>query len=126
LLNCAYSPLNQVFSHLSHHLSIHQPICSPKPALNSNNICNLNFSGHQFETTGQILVTKFEFGGSFGTSLEVDCHEVEVKPNLELLATFGMSLQRVCHNLCTQFHYKLTSNKEEASCDQKFLEIKVF
>jgi hypothetical protein len=32
----------------------------------------------------KILVTKFEFGGRFGMSLEGDCHEVEVTPNLEL------------------------------------------
>jgi hypothetical protein len=29
-------------------------------------------------------------------SLEGDCHEVEVTPNLELLVTFGMSLEGVC------------------------------
>jgi hypothetical protein len=52
-------------------------------------------------TLGQICVTKFEFGGSFGVSLEEDCHEVEVAPNLELLVTFGMSLERVCHELYT-------------------------
>jgi hypothetical protein len=34
-------------------------------------------------------------------SLEVDCHEVEVTPNLELLVTFGMSLEGVCHELDT-------------------------
>jgi hypothetical protein len=33
---------------------------------------------------GKFLVTKFEFGGSFGMRLEEDCHEVEVMPNLEL------------------------------------------
>jgi hypothetical protein len=43
----------------------------------------------------KFLVTKFEFGGSFVMSLEGDCHEVEVTPNLELLVTFGMSLERV-------------------------------
>jgi hypothetical protein len=32
---------------------------------------------------GEFLVTKFEFGGSFGMSLEGDCREVEVTPNLE-------------------------------------------
>ncbi len=32
----------------------------------------------------KFLVTKFEFGGSFGMSLEGDCHEVEVTRNLEL------------------------------------------
>ncbi len=50
---------------------------------------------------GKFLVTKFEFGGSYGMSLEVDCHEVEVTPNLELLVTFGMSLEGVCHELFT-------------------------
>jgi hypothetical protein len=28
-------------------------------------------------------------------------HEVGVTPNLELLATFGMILQRICHELYT-------------------------
>jgi hypothetical protein len=45
---------------------------------------------------GKFLVTKFEFGGSFGMSLEGDFHEVEVTPNLELLGAFGMSLEGVC------------------------------
>ncbi len=49
-------------------------------------------------TEGKVLVTKFEFGGSFGMSLEGDCHEVEVTPNLELLVTFGeLSLEGVYH-----------------------------
>jgi hypothetical protein len=48
---------------------------------------------------GKFLDTKFEFGVSFGMSLEGDCHELEVTPNLELLATFGMRLERVCHEL---------------------------
>jgi hypothetical protein len=30
---------------------------------------------------------------------EGDCHEVEVIPNLELLVTFGMSFERLCHEL---------------------------
>jgi hypothetical protein len=34
-------------------------------------------------------------------SLEVDCHEVEVTPNLELIATFGMSLVGVFQELYT-------------------------
>ncbi len=34
-------------------------------------------------------------------SSEGECHEVEVKPNLELLVTFGMSLEGVCHELYT-------------------------
>jgi hypothetical protein len=32
---------------------------------------------------GKFLVVKIEFGGNFGMSLEGDCHEVEVTPNLE-------------------------------------------
>jgi hypothetical protein len=32
-------------------------------------------------------------------SLEGDCHEVVVTPNLELLVTFGMSLEGVCDEL---------------------------
>jgi hypothetical protein len=32
---------------------------------------------------GKFLVTKFEFGGRFGMSLEGDCREVEVTPKLE-------------------------------------------
>jgi hypothetical protein len=31
--------------------------------------------------------------------LEGDCHEIEVTPNL--LVTFGMSLEGVCHELFT-------------------------
>ena len=50
---------------------------------------------------GKFLVIKFEFGGSSGMSLEGDCYESEVTPNLELLVTFGMSLERVCHDLYT-------------------------
>jgi hypothetical protein len=34
-------------------------------------------------------------------SLEGDCREVEVPPNLELLVTFGMSVEGVCHKLYT-------------------------
>jgi hypothetical protein len=34
-------------------------------------------------------------------SLEEDCQEVEVTLNLELLVTFGMSLEGVCHELYT-------------------------
>jgi hypothetical protein len=41
---------------------------------------------------GRFLVSKFEFGGSFDMSLEGESCEVEVTPNLELLAAFGMSL----------------------------------
>jgi hypothetical protein len=52
-------------------------------------------------TEGKFLATKFEFGASFGMSLEGDCHELEVTPNLELLVTFRMSLEGVCHDLYT-------------------------
>jgi hypothetical protein len=34
-------------------------------------------------------------------SLEGDCHEVEVTPSLELLVTFGMSLEGVWHERYT-------------------------
>jgi hypothetical protein len=34
-------------------------------------------------------------------SLEEDCHEVVITPNLELLVTFGVSLEGVCHELYT-------------------------
>jgi hypothetical protein len=40
---------------------------------------------------GIFLVTKFEFGGSFGMSSEGDCHKVEFTPYFGLLVTFGMS-----------------------------------
>jgi hypothetical protein len=50
---------------------------------------------------GKFLVTKFKFVGSFGMSLEGDCHEFEVTPNLELLVTFDMGLEGVCHELFT-------------------------
>ncbi len=43
-------------------------------------------------------------------SLEGGYYEVEVTPNLELLVTFGMSLEEVCHELYTLFHYKLKPN----------------
>jgi hypothetical protein len=36
---------------------------------------------------GKFLVPEIEFGGSFGMSLERDCHEVVFTPNLELLDT---------------------------------------
>jgi hypothetical protein len=37
-------------------------------------------------------------------SLEGDCHEVEVTPNLELLVTFGMSLDRVSNESARNFN----------------------
>jgi hypothetical protein len=45
-------------------------------------------------------------------SFEGDCREVEVTPNLELLVTFGMSLEGVCHELFTKLYYKLIPNFE--------------
>jgi hypothetical protein len=50
---------------------------------------------------GKFLVIKIEFGVSFGMSLEGDCYEVEVNPNLKLLVNFGMSLEGLCHELYT-------------------------
>jgi hypothetical protein len=41
-----------------------------------------NQSAQKGKPEGKFLVTKFEFGGSFGMSLEGDCHEVEGTPNL--------------------------------------------
>jgi hypothetical protein len=38
--------------------------------------------------------------------------EVEVTPNLELLVTFGMRLEEVCHKLYSYFRYKLIFNLE--------------
>jgi hypothetical protein len=37
---------------------------------------------------GKFLVPNSEFRGSFGMSLEGDCHRFEVTPNIELLITF--------------------------------------
>jgi hypothetical protein len=48
---------------------------------------------------GKFLVTKFKFGGSFGMSLQGDSREGQITPTLELLVTFGMSLEGVCHEL---------------------------
>jgi hypothetical protein len=70
----------------------------------------------------KFLVTKFEFGWSFGTILEVNCIEVKVTPNLKLLVTFSMSLEGVSYELYTWFHFKLKFNLERASCFQKILE----
>jgi hypothetical protein len=56
---------------------------------------------------GKFFVTKFEFEGSFGRSLEGDCHEMEVTPNNELLITFGMiwrELSRACYTVSLQTH----------------------
>jgi hypothetical protein len=62
-------------------------LCS-NTGLISNKIQRNQSSGLE----GNFLVTEFEVGGSFGLSLEGDCHEVEVTPSLELLVTFGISL----------------------------------
>jgi hypothetical protein len=51
------------------------------------------------DAKGKFLVTKIEFGGSFGMNLEGYCHKLEVTPDLELLVAFGMSLEGVCHEL---------------------------
>jgi hypothetical protein len=51
-------------------------------------------------------------GGSFAMSMEADCHEVEVTPNLELLVTFGMSLEGVWHEFYKKIYYKLIPNLE--------------
>jgi hypothetical protein len=52
-------------------------------------------------TESKFLVNKFEFGVNLSLSLEEDCHEAKVTSNLESLVTFGMSLERVCHELYT-------------------------
>jgi hypothetical protein len=44
------------------------------------------------EKKSKFLVTKFEFGGSFGMSLEGDCHEAKVPPNLEIVGHFWCEL----------------------------------
>jgi hypothetical protein len=44
-------------------------------------------------TEGKFLVIKIEFGGSFGMTLEEDCHEDEVTPNLELLGQVWYELR---------------------------------
>jgi hypothetical protein len=45
----------------------------------------------------KFLVTKIGFGGSVGMRLSL----VVVTDSLELLVTFGMSLEGVCHELFT-------------------------
>jgi hypothetical protein len=60
----------------------------PKLPLNSN-----------LATKNLTSEAKFDFGGSLGVSLEGECHEFEVTPNLELLVTLGISLEGVCHEL---------------------------
>ncbi len=52
-------------------------------------------------------------------SYEGDFNEVEVTPNLELLVNFGMSLEGVCHELQTKFHYKFIPNLAATKNSQK-------
>jgi hypothetical protein len=63
----------------------------------SSSIINCRNKIHQnvkkCETEGKFLGTKFEFGGSFGMSLEGDSNKLEVTPNLEFLITFGVYLE---------------------------------
>jgi hypothetical protein len=61
---------------------------------------------------GKFLVAKFELGRSFGMSLKGYYRKVEFPPNLELLVTFGMSLEEVCFEPNLKFHYKLILNLE--------------
>jgi hypothetical protein len=77
-------------------------------------------SGIWIVTREPIFSHKFEFGRSLGISLEVECHEVKVIPNLELLVTFGMSLEGVCHELCLYIISLKVHGKFGG--DQKFLE----
>jgi hypothetical protein len=53
-------------------------------------------------TEGKFLVTKFEFGGIFGMSLEGNGDEVEVTANLKLLVTWRVFVMHFIHN----FYYK--------------------
>jgi hypothetical protein len=45
----------------------------------------------KFIPEGKFLISKLEFRGSFGMSLDGDCHENEVISNLVLSVTFCMS-----------------------------------
>jgi hypothetical protein len=44
---------------------------------------------------------------------------VDVTHNLELFVTFGLSLERVCHEFYTQFLYKLIPNLEVTKNSRK-------
>jgi hypothetical protein len=73
--------------------------------------CNQGFAFNCldfYSSEGKFLFTTFEFGGSFRMSLEGDCHQVEVTPNLELLITFGISwrecVMSFIHNFTTSLH----------------------
>jgi hypothetical protein len=53
----------------------------------------------------KVLVSKFEFGGSFGVNLEVDFQEVENTPYLKLLVTFDMSfVMSFIHNFTANYY----------------------
>jgi hypothetical protein len=54
-------------------------------------------------------------------SLERDCHEVKVTPDLELLVNFGIRLEGLCHELYRLFHYKLVSYLEVTKTSLKKL-----
>jgi hypothetical protein len=58
-------------------------------------------SENKFKPKGKFLVSKFEFGGNFFTSLIGDCHKRTVTPNLELIVTFGMRFEGVCYEVDT-------------------------
>jgi hypothetical protein len=62
-----------------------------------------HYSSKFILSEGKFLVTTFEFGGSFDMSLEGDCHEIWVTPNLESLVTFGKSLMGVSHEFILNF-----------------------
>jgi hypothetical protein len=47
----------------------------------------INYTTKQKNSEGKLFVTEFELRGSFGMSLEGECHEVEVTLNFELLVT---------------------------------------
>jgi hypothetical protein len=70
----------------------YSPYSNPKTSLNQSEPV-------LFLSECKFLVTRFEFGGSFGMSLDGDCHEVEITPYLELLFTFDMPLDEVCGEL---------------------------
>jgi hypothetical protein len=54
------------------------------------------------KTKGKFLFTAFEFGVSFvWYEFRGRLPWIEVTPNLELLVTFGVSLEVVCHELYT-------------------------
>jgi hypothetical protein len=55
------------------------------------------------KSEGKFLVIEFEFEKNFGESLEGNSHEFDVTPNSELIVTFGISLEGVCHELKHNF-----------------------